>query len=550
MSSGIIIACLPLQDTDCTGVVDDIAIMLARKDVKDLKVLVVDWTLRPRTSVRHFTQYASIPANARGLQDILYCANLGTPLDYREALTQIGRLRIDFLGSGQVLQPVDWHAFYHDNGGSDFIESLRQQWRRDYDVTLINAGAGWGDSQGACLIQLADVAVIILTDHTDLRGVPSLAHSVQEARQRLAHERMPLRILPLPLQSLDNPTTAAVKLADMARAASDCFKDWLPQSLRPLDVLRRIRLDSRSYDSKLGSAASRHNVLALDRVARFLASDCKDLATLAGMEAAEALRKHLPAASAAARVRYTSSPPHFLAKTSNPGAMSVLRGNPIFRELPEDLLTEVAALCENRRYERNQPVFEEGTPGTKLYGVIAGRLWISTSSPEGREFHLNVAEPGDIVGEIAFLDGDMRTATARAAESTTCFEIEREPFFKFLERKPVLGMHLLQLVTRRVRWMTRLVADSVFCSVEQRLATRMLYLGKLLGDGTKGVEIRISQAELAEFLGISRQVVNSYLSKWRRDGLVTLGRGKIVIHDPVQLLLSLKLSNDEPDAVQ
>jgi CRP-like cAMP-binding protein len=230
--------------------------------------------------------------------------------------------------------------------------------------------------------------------------------------------------------------------------------------------------------------------------------------------------------------------------------MSVLRGNPIFKELPEDVLTEVAALCENRRYERNETVFAEGTPGTKLYGVIAGSLWISTSSREGRDFHLNVAEAGDIVGEIAFLDGGMRTAAARAAESTTCFEIERAPFFKLLERKAALGMHLLQLVTRRVRWMTRLVADSVFCSVQQRLVTRMLYLAKPVDDGTKSVEIKISQAELAEFLGISRQVVNSYLSKWRRDGLVTLSRGKIIIRDPVQLLLSLKQSNDEPDTGQ
>jgi CRP-like cAMP-binding protein len=549
MSSGIIIVCLALQDTDCAGVVDDIAIMLARKDAKDLKVLVVDWTLLPRTTARHFAQYASIPANARGMRDILYCANLGTPFDYREALTQIGRLRLDFLGSGQRLEPFDWHAFYHDNGGSDVIESLRQQWQRDFDVTLINAGAGWGETQDVCLIQLADVAVTILTDQTDLHGVSSHVRRVQEARQRLAHARMPLRILPLPIQSLDSPTAAA-RLADIALATSECFENWLPKSLRPLAVLRRIRLDSRSYDSKLGSAASRQNALPLDRVARFLASNCTDLAPLAGMEAAVDAPKHPPAAPASTRVRHTS-PPHLPARTSNPGAMSVLRGNPIFKGLPEDVLAEVAALCENRRYERNQPVFKEGTPGAKVYGVIAGRLWISTISVEGREFHLNVAEPGDIVGEIAFLDGGMRTATARAAESTTCFEIERAPFFRLLERKPALGMHLLQLVTRRVRWMTRLVADSVFCSVEQRLATRVLYLARPTSDGTKGVEINISQEELAKSVGITRQVVNSYLSKWRRDGLVTTsGRSNIIIPDPDQLLLSLKLSNDAPDAEQ
>jgi CRP/FNR family transcriptional regulator, cyclic AMP receptor protein len=220
----------------------------------------------------------------------------------------------------------------------------------------------------------------------------------------------------------------------------------------------------------------------------------------------------------------------------NPGAMSVLRGNPIFRELPEDLLAEVAELCENRCYRRNEVIFAEGTPGTKLYGVIAGRLRISTSSLEGRDLHLNVVEQGEIVGEIAFLDGGTRTATGRAAEAVTCFEIDRVPFFRLLERTPLLSVHLLQLVCRRVRWMTRLVADSAFLSVPQRLATRMLYLARRAGADTEIAEIKISQAELAEFLGISRQVVNSYLRAWQREGRVELARGKILIKDMSRLL--------------
>jgi len=220
----------------------------------------------------------------------------------------------------------------------------------------------------------------------------------------------------------------------------------------------------------------------------------------------------------------------------NPGAMSVLRGNPIFRELPEDLLADVAELCENHRYRRNEIVFAEGTPGNKLYGVIAGRLLISTSSLEGRDLHLNVVEQGEVVGEIAFLDGGMRTATGRAAEAVTCFEIDRAPFFRLLERSPQLSVHLLQLVCRRVRWMTRLVADSAFLSVPQRLATRMLDLARPSASGTESAEIRISQAELAEFLGISRQVVNSYLRAWQRDGRVELARGKILIKDLSRLL--------------
>lgn len=220
----------------------------------------------------------------------------------------------------------------------------------------------------------------------------------------------------------------------------------------------------------------------------------------------------------------------------NPGALAVLRSSPIFRGIAEELLAEVAALCRNRMYRRGAAVFEEGAPGTKLYGVISGRLLITTTSEKGLELNLNVAEPGEIVGEIAFLDGGPRTATGRAAEASTCFEIDRGAFFKLLERSPQLSAHLLQLVCKRVRWMTKLAADSAFLSVPERLAVRLRELAKPVSDalGThdaNAVEVKISQAELAQFLGISRQVVNGYLRAWERAGHLELARGSIKIKD-------------------
>src|SRR5688572_435612 len=112
---------------------------------------------------------------------------------------------------------------------------------------------------------------------------------------------------------------------------------------------------------------------------------------------------------------------------ANPGAMEVLRNNPIFCGLPADLLLRLSNMSRNRDYRRGQVVFTEGTPGTRLFGIIAGRLLITAASPLGEERHLNVVGPGEILGEIAFLDGAVRTATGRAAEPTTCFEIERAP---------------------------------------------------------------------------------------------------------------------------
>jgi CRP/FNR family transcriptional regulator, cyclic AMP receptor protein len=215
---------------------------------------------------------------------------------------------------------------------------------------------------------------------------------------------------------------------------------------------------------------------------------------------------------------------------ANVAALSVLRASPIFRGLSQDLLEHVSRLCRTRSYGRGETIFVEGSPGHKLYGVVAGRLLITTTSSQGLELHLNVAGPGEIIGEIAFLDGGTRTATARAAELTTCFELDRPAFFTLLEQHPQLGAHLLQLVCRRVREMTKLAADSAFLSVSQRLASRLRSLAMSSGEGC-AAEIRISQAELADFLGVSRQVVNGYLQVWKRNGVVDLGRGAIRIKD-------------------
>lgn len=220
----------------------------------------------------------------------------------------------------------------------------------------------------------------------------------------------------------------------------------------------------------------------------------------------------------------------------NSGALAVLRSSPIFRGVAEELLAEVAALCRNRVYRRGEAVFEEGTPGTKLYGVISGRLLITTTSEKGLELNLNLVEPGEIVGEIAFLDGGPRTATGRAAETSTCFEMDRAAFFKLLERTPQLSAHLLQLVCKRVRWMTKQAADSAFLTVPERLAVRLRDLAKPAGKSrgphdSRAAEVKISQAELAQFLGISRQVVNGYLRAWEREGRLELGRGSIKIKD-------------------
>jgi CRP-like cAMP-binding protein len=146
-------------------------------------------------------------------------------------------------------------------------------------------------------------------------------------------------------------------------------------------------------------------------------------------------------------------------------------------------------------------------------------------------------EPGDTFGEIAVMDGLPRTAGATAVEQTALIVIKRADFLQLLEREPRLGIHLLKLLCERLRWTSELVEESAFLAGPARLAKRLLILASLHGRaaGIGQLELRISQAELARFLGISRQIVNQHLSEWRRHGWVELGRSQIVIRNAAAL---------------
>ena len=210
--------------------------------------------------------------------------------------------------------------------------------------------------------------------------------------------------------------------------------------------------------------------------------------------------------------------------------MDIIRNSPAFRDLDAASLREIEQLCSFRHFAPGQPVFRQGEPGHTLVGLVSGKLRISVTSTAGRELNLNLIEPGEIVGEIAFLDGGLRTATGTAIERSTCLTIQRKPFFALMDRRPQISRHLLALLCERVRWTSQLVADSAFLSVPDRMAARLRDLAQADGDVIpEEIQLRLSQQELADYLGVSRQVVNGYLRAWQRKGQVRLSRGSITL---------------------
>jgi CRP-like cAMP-binding protein len=214
-------------------------------------------------------------------------------------------------------------------------------------------------------------------------------------------------------------------------------------------------------------------------------------------------------------------------------ARAVLKANLLLGSLPEPAIDKLAALAIRRSCARGTRIFSRGDPGDALFGLISGQVRISASTAGGQEVFLNILESGDSFGEIAALDGQPRTASADALTATELFMIRRADLLALIGKEPQLATQLLQLLCKRLRWTSDLVEEAAFLSVPARLARRLLNLAGEHGSTADGcMALRISQAELAGFLCVSRQIVNQHLQQWRKQGWIELSRGRVLIRDP------------------
>ena len=210
----------------------------------------------------------------------------------------------------------------------------------------------------------------------------------------------------------------------------------------------------------------------------------------------------------------------------------------LFRDLDSEVIEHIAKLGVKCQLGATEVLFFKGDPGDALYGVLSGRIRISTSAPSGKEIILSVMEPGDMFGEIALLDGMPRTADASALDPSVLFKIHRREFIEFIERQPSLTTHLLKMVCDRVRSTNEFVEDYIFLGLPARLAKRLLGLSSYYGDSEPSedpADLHISQVELGQLMGATRETINRQLQTWRKKGWVELPKGHIKILDPEAL---------------
>lgn len=208
----------------------------------------------------------------------------------------------------------------------------------------------------------------------------------------------------------------------------------------------------------------------------------------------------------------------------------MLSSNRFFGPLGKATIQEIARLGTNKRLERGQILFQKGDPADALFGIRRGQIKISSGSRRGTSLTLNTLDTGEVFGEIALLDGQARTASAAATETTELYVVRRNAFLKLLARTPPLALQLIELLCARIRWLNDRVEDAAMLPLSAKLAQR---LASLAGDF--GNEIIVSQQELAQFVSASRESVNRELQRLVRAKILRTHRGRIVVIDRAAL---------------
>ena len=198
---------------------------------------------------------------------------------------------------------------------------------------------------------------------------------------------------------------------------------------------------------------------------------------------------------------------------------------------------EIDALISYARVERypaGREIFAKGSPGQSLVAVLRGSIKISSLSNEGKEIVFNIINAGEIFGEIAVLDGEERSADATAMNDCELLVLNRRDFLHLLENRADLCMIMLRILCQRLRQTSEQVEDVMFRHLESRLAKRLLHLAERTrphGLQSSSVELHVSQRELGNMAGGSRESVNKILQSWHRQGLIDLGKASVLIRD-------------------
>ena len=210
----------------------------------------------------------------------------------------------------------------------------------------------------------------------------------------------------------------------------------------------------------------------------------------------------------------------------------------IFSFLEERELDLLLNATTTKRLMPKEVLCRKGDPGNQLYGILSGSLKVTATGTDGKDVMFGLMGPGEVIGEIALLDGEERSATVTAVEKTELLTLDRRELIPYLEANPRAAIGLAGVLASRVRQLSARAEDRQTMPLPGRIAKRLLSLSEQYGKRPivgGPIEVWMPQQDLADLVGTSRESVNKQLRAWEEDGIVELGRGRVILKQPDSL---------------
>ncbi|HEY8304670.1 MAG TPA: Crp/Fnr family transcriptional regulator [Solirubrobacteraceae bacterium] len=211
---------------------------------------------------------------------------------------------------------------------------------------------------------------------------------------------------------------------------------------------------------------------------------------------------------------------------------------PVFSTLELEDLERISRLAVPRAFEPGQIVFREGDASDTCYIVRTGRARAVREHPDGRTITLATFGPGDIFGELAMFEDELRSATVEAVQPTEAVAVLGPDMRRLMVEHPEISIRLVVALGRRLRETNDRLAKQSFQTVQSRVAVVLRELvaqAVAAGAPSREVLVRATQADLAKLAGSSRESASRFLAVLERAGVISQGRGRLVVHDPAAL---------------
>jgi CRP/FNR family transcriptional regulator, cyclic AMP receptor protein len=219
-------------------------------------------------------------------------------------------------------------------------------------------------------------------------------------------------------------------------------------------------------------------------------------------------------------------------------ADDALSDAPLFDALSEEDARALRAMVLVVKLDRGERLFAEGADGDKLYIIITGKIKLTKAAPDGRENLLSVHGPGEMFGELSLFDPVPRTASATAVTDAELAGLTHDDVRAWLSTRPEVAIHLLRALAQRLRRINDVKADLVFTDVPGRVAKALLDLAERFGvPNSEGIQVNhdLTQEELAQLVGASRETVNKALADFAARGWVQLAAKSVLVVDADRL---------------